>query len=116
VHSYFNGKSKLNFAKKKMVTQIENIETIIVENETESLLLETSLIKEYKPKYNILMKDDKNHMYIKITGDFYPKIVKTRLSPSNTSVIRGRKNGTYFGPYISTGHVNNILHIIKKYF
>jgi excinuclease ABC subunit C len=71
-----------------MVTQIENIETIIVENETESLLLETSLIKEHKPKYNILMKDDKNHMYIKITSDTYPKIVKTRLSPSNTSVIR----------------------------
>ena len=116
VHSYFNGKSKLNFAKKKMVTQIENIETIIVENETESLLLETSLIKEHKPKYNILMKDDKNHMYIKITSDTYPKIVKTRLSPSNTSVIRWRKNGTYFGPYISTWHVNNILHIIKKYF
>jgi excinuclease ABC subunit C len=116
VHSYFNGKSKLNFAKKKMVEQIVKIETIIVENETESLILETNLIKEYRPKYNILMKDDKNYMYIKITNEHFPKIMKTRQSPSNLSVVRGRKNGTYFGPYISTTHVNNILKVIKQHF
>lgn len=116
VNSYFNGKSKLNFAKAKMVDQIAKIETIIVENETESLILETNLIKEYKPKYNILMKDDKNYMYIKITNDEFPKIMKTRQSPSNFSVIRGKKNGTYFWPYISTHYVINILKIIKKYF
>lgn len=116
VNSYFNGKSKLNFAKAKMVDQISKIETIIVENETESLILETNLIKQYKPKYNILMKDDKNYMYIKITNDEFPKIMKTRQSPSNFSVIRGKKNGTYFGPYISTHYVINILKIIKKYF
>lgn len=116
VHSYFNGKSKLNFAKAKMVDQIVKIETIIVENETESLILETNLIKQLKPKYNILMKDDKNYMYIKITNDLFPKIMRTRQSPSNFSVIRGKKNGTYFWPYISTNHVINILKIIKKYF
>ena len=116
VNSYFNGKSKLNFAKAKMVDQIAKIETIIVENETESLILETNLIKEYKPKYNILMKDDKNYMYIKISNDEFPKIIKTRQSPSNFSVIRGKKNGTYFWPYISTHYVINILKIIKKYF
>jgi len=57
VNSYFNGKSKLNFAKQKMVEQIKNIEYIITNNETESLILETNLIKENLPKYNILMKD-----------------------------------------------------------
>lgn len=116
VNSYFNGKSKLNFAKAKMVDQIAKIETIIVENETESLILETNLIKQFKPKYNILMKDDKNYMYIKISNDEFPKIIKTRQSPSNFSVIRGKKNGTYFWPYISTHYVINILKIIKKYF
>lgn len=116
VNSYFNGKSKLNFAKKKMVEQIYNIETIIVENETESLILETNLIKQHKPKYNILMKDDKNYSYIKITNEEFPKIMRTRQSPSNLSVIRGKKNGTFFWPYISTNHVVNILKIIKKYF
>lgn len=116
VHSYFNWKSKLNFAKKKMVEQIVKIETIIVENETESLILETNLIKEYRPKYNILMKDDKNYMYIKITNEHFPKIMKTRQSPSNLSVVRWRKNCKYFGPYISTTHVNNILKVIKQHF
>jgi excinuclease ABC subunit C len=71
-----------------MVAQIVNIETIIVENETESLILETNLIKQHKPKYNILMKDDKNYMYIKITNEEYPKLMKTRQSPSNMSVVR----------------------------
>ena len=99
-----------------MVAQIVNIETIIVENETESLILETNLIKQHKPKYNILMKDDKNYMYIKITNEEYPKLMKTRQSPSNMSVVRWKKNGTYFGPYISTTHVNNILKVIKQHF
>lgn len=116
VSSYFNGKTKLNFAKKKMVEQIVNIETIVVENETESLILETNLIKEHKPKYNILMKDDKNYMYIKITNEQFPKLMKTRQSPSNLSVVKWKKNGTYFGPYISTWHVNNILKVIKQHF
>lgn len=116
VSSYFNGKTKLNFAKKKMVENIVNIETIVVENETESLILETNLIKEYKPKYNILMKDDKNYMYIKISNEEFPKLIKTRQSPSNLSVVRWKKNWTYFGPYISTTHVNNILKVIKQHF
>lgn len=107
VNSYFNGKSKLNFAKQKMVNLIMDIQTIVTNNETESLILETTLIKKYMPKYNILMKDGKNHLYIKITDDEYPMVIKTRF-----------KNGkwTYFGPYISTFYVSNILKIIKSIF
>jgi len=81
VGSYFNGNTKLNFAKKKMVKKVHNIKTIITNNGTESLILETTLIKKHKPRYNILMKDDKNHIYIKITSDTYPKVIKTRISP-----------------------------------
>lgn len=107
VNSYFNGKSKLNFAKQKMVAQIEDIKTIITNNETESLILETTLIKKHLPKYNILMKDGKNHIYIKITSDIIPKVTKTRI----------RKGPwIFFWPYTSTGYVNNIIKITKKLF
>lgn len=107
VNSYFNWKSKLNFAKKKMVSEVQNIETIIVNNEKESLIFESTLIKKHKPKYNILMKDDKNYLYIKISDELIPKIFKTRIKTNSW---------IYFWPYISSSHVNNILKIIKKIF
>jgi excinuclease ABC subunit C len=66
-----------------MVKLIENIEIFITNNETESLILETTLIKKHLPKYNILMKDGKNHVYIKITDEIIPKIIKTRLKDKN---------------------------------
>ncbi|MDD3145318.1 MAG: excinuclease ABC subunit UvrC [Candidatus Gracilibacteria bacterium] len=107
VNSYFNGKSKLNFAKQKMVEAIFDIKIILTNNETESLILETTLIKKHEPKYNILMKDGKNHIYIKITTEFIPSIIKTRFKGAT---------GTYFGPYTSTNYVNNILKLSKKIF
>ena len=107
VNSYFNGKWKLNFAKQKMVKQISDIKYIITTNETESLILETNLIKEYSPKYNVLMKDGKNHVYIKITNELVPKIIKTRIK---------WKTGTYFWPYLSTNYVNNVLKLLQKVF
>lgn len=107
VSSYFNGKSKLNFAKQKMVDLIENIETIITNNETESLILETNLIKENLPKYNILMKDWKNHNYIKITDEDFPKVIRTRIK--NWKWI-------YYWPYISSNDLDNILKVLKKVF
>ncbi|MBW7954864.1 excinuclease ABC subunit UvrC [Candidatus Gracilibacteria bacterium] len=105
VNSYFNGTKKLNFAKQKMVGEIYSIKTIITNNGVESLLLETNLIKKHKPKYNILMKDDKNQLYIKITNEIFPKVIKTRIKTNS---------GIYFGPYISSNYVNNILKILKK--
>ena len=107
VNSYFNWKSPKNGAKQKMVKQITDIKYITVENETESLILETNLIKEHLPKYNILMKDGKNHVYIKITNEDFPKIIRTRLR---------NKNWTYFWPYISSNDVDNILKVLKKIF
>jgi len=113
VGSYFNEKATLNFAKKKMVKQVVDIKTIVVNNETESLILETTLIKQHSPKYNILMKDDKNHIYIKITSHEYPKIIKTRIAPK---AWISKYNKNYFWPYISTYYTGNILKILKKYF
>ncbi|MCH2189154.1 GIY-YIG nuclease family protein, partial [Candidatus Gracilibacteria bacterium] len=107
VSSYFHAGAKLNFAKKKMISQIADIEYITVNSAEESLILETNLIKELKPKYNILMKDDKNHLYIKITTSEYPQVLRTRI----------RKNdGEYFGPYTSTYYVDQILRFFKKHF
>lgn len=112
VNSYFNAKQKLNFAKKKMVWYIKDIQYIVTNNETESLILENDLIKKYQPKYNILLKDDKNFLYIKITKEKFPKIVRTRVSPSKIKV----SDGKYFWPYISGYHVSEVFKILKKIF
>lgn len=107
VASYFNGKAKLNFGKKKMVSEIEKIDTFLVNNETESLILESTLIKKHQPKYNILMKDDKNYVYVKITTEIIPRILITR---------KKTLWWTYFWPYISASNVKNTLKILKKIF
>lgn len=112
VSSYFSGQQKLNFAKKKMVGYVENIEYIVTNNETESLILENDLIKHHQPKYNILLKDDKNFLYIKITHEEYPQVIRTRISPWSIK----KANGKYFWPYISGYHVFEIFKILKKIF
>ena len=90
-----------------MVRQIVDIKTILTNNETESLILERSLIKKYKPHYNILLKDDKNYYYIKITAEDFPKIIKTRIK---------WKTGKYFWPYTNWYYVWNLLRLTKKIF
>lgn len=107
VNNYFNGTSKLNFAKKKMVSEIKNIEYIVTNNETESLILEHTLVKKHQPKYNILLKDDKNYLYIKITNETIPHILSTRIKYGKWE---------YFGPYVSGNYVKNILKTIKRLF
>jgi len=110
VNSYFSSQQKLNFAKKKMVWYIDSIEYIVTNNEVESLILENDLIKKYQPKYNILLKDDKNFLYIKITKEQFPKIVRTRISSSKMKI----SDGKYFGPYISWYHVQEVFKLLKK--
>lgn len=107
VNSYFNGTSKLNFAKQEMIWKVYDIDLIVTNNETEALMLESTMIKKHQPKYNILLKDWKDHTYIKITSEKIPRIIKTRTKNSS---------GTYFWPYLSTQYVNNLLKIAKKVF
>jgi excinuclease ABC subunit C len=64
-----------------MVSEITKIDVVVTNNAKECLLLETNLIKKHKPKYNILMKDDKSLSYIKITKEVFPRVIKTRISP-----------------------------------
>ena len=112
VGSYFSDPQKLNFAKKQMLGFIVDIQYIVTNNETESLILENDLIKKHNPKYNILLKDDKNFLYIKITKETYPKVLRTRISPSSIK----KSDGKYFGPYISGYHVFQIFKLLKKIF
>lgn len=90
-----------------MVKHIEEFEYIIVDNEVEALILEANLIKKHKPKYNILLRDDKQYPYIKVTtNEKYPRVLKTR---------RVLKDGAkYFGPYPSAYAVNDTIDIIRN--
>lgn len=110
VQSYFRASTKHSAAKKRMVAAICDIETTVVDTEPEALLLETTLIKKYKPPYNVVMKDDKSFQYIHITDGIYPTVQTTRHIP-----LRGR-SGTYYGPYTSGAAVKRTLRLLKKVF
>ena len=89
-----------------MVRNIDYFEYIVVDNELESLILESNLIKEYRPRYNTLLKDDKNYPYIKLTIDEeYPRVFMVHR--------KSKDKALYFGPYMSGGIVKDALNYIK---
>ena len=109
VSSYFN--KKHNSVKLKiMVPQIVRIEFIITNSEVEALILESHLIKKYKPKYNVLLKDDKKFPYFLITKEDYPRILVTRKR--NKNMLEGK----YFGPYTNGKSMYTTLDLLKKLF
>ena len=105
IRSYFNkvhdyGKTNV------LVKKIIEIKHIVVETETDALLLENNLIKKYQPRYNVLLKDDKSYPWICIKNERFPRLFQTR------KVI---KDGSeYFGPYSSVKVVNTIINLIKS--
>ncbi len=107
VNSYFNGTSKLNAAKAQMVGQIRDIEWIETASEIEALVLETNLIKKYRPKYNILMKDDKNLSYVVIGNGPVSEVYRTRQKP---------ERGTFFGPYTSGTNITQTVRTLRRIF
>lgn len=107
VKSYFNLK-KIQNKTKILVRQITNIKYIIVNTENDAFLLENILIKKYKPKYNIQLKDDKSYPWIIITNDEFPRVTFTRN-------IKKDKND-YYGPFTSINTVRLLLEISKKIF
>ena len=106
VSSYFTKSSDINRKTARLVKEIESIEVVIVNSEFDALLLENSLIKEYQPKYNILLKDDKSFPSICISNERFPRIYSTRRI--NTS------EGVYYGPYTSVKAMNGVLELIRK--
>lgn len=109
VSSYFH--KKHDSAKLRvMVPQIVKIEFIITNTETEALILESHLIKKFKPKYNVLLKDDKKYPYFLITNEEYPRILIVRKHNINM------EKGKYFGPYTDSGAMYSTLELLKKLF
>ena len=105
VRQYFQSSRNQGLKVKSMVSHIYEFEYIIVDNEVEALILEANLIKKHKPKYNILLRDDKQYPYIKVTlNEKYPRVIKTR------QVLKD--GAKYFGPYPSATAVNDAIDII----
>ncbi len=110
VNSYFVGDKKDSPKLQVMVPQIEKIECIVVNSEIEALILENELIKKHKPKYNILLKDDKKFPYFLITKEDYPRIIVTRKANKN------KLTGKYYGPYTDSRAMWATLDVINKLF
>ena len=105
VSSYFNrehpnGKTRL------LVSKIADIRYIVVKSEEDALLLENNLIKKYKPRYNVLLKDDKTYPSICVSNEYFPRVFKTR------NIIRN--GSSYYGPYSHIPSMNALLELIKK--
>ncbi|MBS4931714.1 MAG: excinuclease ABC subunit UvrC [Clostridiales bacterium] len=107
VRQYFQSSRNHTEKIKKMVSQIAYFEYIVTDSELEALVLECNLIKEYRPKYNTMLKDDKSYPYIKVTvQEPYPRVLFARQIK--------RDKAKYFGPYTSAGAVKDTIELIRK--
>lgn len=107
VRQYFQSSKNHSSKVKSMVKNIKSFEYIITDSELEALILECNLIKQYRPKYNVLLRDDKTYPYIKVTtNEDYPRVLKVRR------VLKDKAK--YFGPYTNLTAVNDTLEIIRN--
>jgi excinuclease ABC subunit C len=107
VRSYFTGAQ--NGKTQALLGRAADVECIVTGSEVEALILESNLIKEHRPRYNVLLKDDKSYPYLKVTvQETYPRVFLTRTQP--------RDGARYFGPYPSAGAVHETLRLLKKLF
>lgn len=107
VNSYFRESAGKTAKIKKMVSRIKRFEYIVTDSELEALILESNLIKEYSPKYNTMLKDDKSYPFIKVTvTEDYPRILFARQ--------RKRDKNKYFGPFTSAGAVKDTIELLRK--
>jgi excinuclease ABC subunit C len=106
VNSYFTRSDQHNYKHEVLVRKIHDIHYVLVEDESDALLLENNLIKEYQPRYNILLKDDKTFPWIVITKERFPRVLQTR-----NYILDGSE---YFGPYTSVMMVRTMLDMIRQ--
>lgn len=107
VHQYFQASHDEGIKKAQMVKQIARFEYIITDSELEALVLECNLIKEHRPKYNTMLRDDKTYPYIRVTlGEDFPRVLFSRQQKKDKS--------RYFGPYTSAGAVKDTIEMINK--
>src|SRR6202161_2456531 len=108
VRSYFVDERLADVKTGSLIHDARAIDYIHVDNEKEALALENNLIKQYKPRYNILLRDDKTYPYIKLTAEKYPRVYVTR---------RLKKDGSsYFGPYFPGNLAHRLVHFIHRHF
>jgi excinuclease ABC subunit C len=108
VRSYFSEDKLADVKTGTLISEARDIDYILVDNEKEALALENNLIKQYKPRFNILLRDDKTYPYIKLTHERYPRVYVTR---------RLKKDGsTYFGPYFPANLAHRLVHFIHRHF
>lgn len=107
VHQYFQASHNEGVKKARMVKQIARFEYIITDSELEALVLECNLIKEHRPKYNTMLRDDKTYPYIRVTlGEDFPRVLFSRQQKKDKS--------RYFGPYTSAGAVKDTIELLNK--
>ena len=108
VRAYFSEDRLADSKTGALLSEARDIDYILVDNEKEALALENNLIKQYQPRFNVLLRDDKTYPYIKLTGENYPRVYVTR---------RVLKDGaTYFGPYFPGGLAHRLVHFIHRRF
>ena len=108
VRSYFSDDKLADSKTGTLISEARDIDYILVDNEKEALALENNLIKQWKPRFNVLLRDDKTYPYIKLTGEKYPRVYVTR---------RLRKDGsTYYGPYFPGNLAHRLVHFIHRHF
>lgn len=108
VKSYFQEGRPVDAKTRALMQRIADVETIVTDTEVEALILENTLIKEHKPKYNILLKDDKSYPYIRITREEFPRVFSTRR------VIRD--GSTYYGPYTDGTYLYGLMKTLRSVF
>ena len=107
VRQYFQPSHDEGIKKRQMVGHIARFEYIVTDSELEALVLECNLIKEHRPKYNTMLRDDKTYPYIRVTmGEAYPRVLFSRQLKKDKS--------RYFGPYTSAGAVKDTIELINK--
>lgn len=108
VKSYFQNSKNHDAKTRELVKRIADFEFIVVDSETEALVLESNLIKHHKPRYNIMLKDDKQYPHLKITKEAFPKVVITRKLL--------RDGGSYYGPFLPASLASKTLEVINRTF
>src|SRR5579864_5200139 len=108
VRSYFNDDKLADVKTGTLINEARDIDYILVDNEKEALALENNLIKQYKPRFNILLRDDKTYPYIKLTSEKYPRVYVTRRLVKDGS--------TYFGPYFPGNLAHRLVNFIHRHF
>ncbi len=107
VRSYFNRSADLSAKNQRLVREVDSVETLVVGTEGEALILEANLIKEHRPRYNILLRDDKRYPYIKVTvQEPFPRVYVTRRVVND--------GARYFGPYTQVGAMRQALEVVKR--